>query len=279
MSGLNYDIYNQNSYVIRGERELYSKQICSNLKGRWYNKLKGGPGWIVSRDLQTTLETLVEGINKNLELDQMGKNAKGVHYHKKYHRADSDSDDDDDVVDGEDGAAVSYIRRFAKSPEFLDADKHADLISYNESVVEKTGSHSSGASRDKLPGPDDNYYNSENETQIMLQKYARSPAHAAARRGAPSRSSRVAPEPLAAPSLSSRRGSTSPPSRTKDDANDEDDDELEILELQLKIKEAKKQRKVRERDARRLAEMKEEVRHLEASLSTGGGAARGRSRR
>lgn len=44
--------YNELSFVIRGDTELYRKQL-KKLGGRWNPNLKGGSGWIFSKKKHT----------------------------------------------------------------------------------------------------------------------------------------------------------------------------------------------------------------------------------
>jgi hypothetical protein len=93
MSSLRYDDYNENSFVIYGDREKFTKAIRL-IGGRWNSKLKNGPGWTILKDKEDALKKLIQSIGgdvRDKQLDIIKQNIKHRKQQKKYHRAVSES--------------------------------------------------------------------------------------------------------------------------------------------------------------------------------------------
>jgi hypothetical protein len=91
-SSLTYDVYNEKSFAVRGDKELYQKRI-KQIKGSRYNpRLRGGTGWLVPRDKQNELDALIQKINLDNRLKTMQSHAKSRKDQRKYHRAVSDNE-------------------------------------------------------------------------------------------------------------------------------------------------------------------------------------------
>jgi hypothetical protein len=92
---LTYKVYNKTRLVVRGDRSKYGR-IISNLGGRWYGKLKGGPGWTISRDKESEIKKLMGVVQEDESLDNMKTSAKSRKNQKKYHRAVSEKESDEE---------------------------------------------------------------------------------------------------------------------------------------------------------------------------------------
>nr|QBK85288.1 MAG: hypothetical protein LCIVAC01_00970 [Iridovirus LCIVAC01] len=95
MSELTYKDYNKTRLVVRGDRSKYDR-IIRNLGGRWYGKLKEGPGWTISRDKEPELKKLLGIVQEDESLNNMKTSAKSRKNQKKYHRAISEHEESDE---------------------------------------------------------------------------------------------------------------------------------------------------------------------------------------
>lgn len=98
---LTYKVYNKTRLVVRGDKSKYGG-IISNLGGRWYGKLKDGPGWTISRDKEPELKKLTKVVQEDKNLNNMKTSAKSRKNQKKYHRAISEKESDEDKEEEED---------------------------------------------------------------------------------------------------------------------------------------------------------------------------------
>lgn len=92
---LTYKVYNKTRLVVRGDKSKYGG-IISNLGGRWYGKLKDGPGWTISRDKEPELKKLTKVVQEDQNLNNMKTSAKSRKNQKKYHRAISEKESDEE---------------------------------------------------------------------------------------------------------------------------------------------------------------------------------------
>lgn len=106
---MRYEIYSQNSFIIRDEMKGH-ETVLRKIGARWNPNLKKGTdkGWLISRKKQKELDDFFQNIEK---ISGMKQHAKPRQEQDKYHRAvsDTESDIDDELV-------AEYCKRFAKSP-------------------------------------------------------------------------------------------------------------------------------------------------------------------
>lgn len=89
MSTLTYEVYNQKSFAVRGDRDKF-QSVVKPLGGRWNARMKGGEGWLVPREKEAELKKVVEELQKEQILDE--SEIKSRKNQKKYHRAVSDTE-------------------------------------------------------------------------------------------------------------------------------------------------------------------------------------------
>jgi hypothetical protein len=54
---LSYEVYNDKSLVVRGDKDKYSI-LMKNCKARWNPRLKLGAGWIVSKEYENEIKNM-----------------------------------------------------------------------------------------------------------------------------------------------------------------------------------------------------------------------------
>ena len=73
-----YEDYNDKSIAVRGDRDKFGK-ILKEVNGRWNPRMKGGAGWLVSKEFASDLKKIAEqlvGLTV-LEVNDLGKLLKG----------------------------------------------------------------------------------------------------------------------------------------------------------------------------------------------------------
>ena len=61
---LTYEDYNKRSFAVRGDRKKYAKKL-KNVNGRWNQRMKDGPGWLVPKENLEGLKALIASVNKS----------------------------------------------------------------------------------------------------------------------------------------------------------------------------------------------------------------------
>lgn len=92
MSEIVYVQHNKKSLAIRADREKYGKLI-KGLGARWNSRMKGGPGWLLPLEKESSLKRLIENLQKESEITEIETNKKPRSSQKKFHRAISESSD------------------------------------------------------------------------------------------------------------------------------------------------------------------------------------------
>ena len=115
-TNLTYDVYNSNSFAVRGDKELYSKKM-KKIKGtRWNSRLKDGAGWLVPRTAQAELDAIIKATTMTQKLANMQGHAKPRKEQKKYRRAIS-GDEYSSAEEVEEKPVVKKHRKRSPSPK------------------------------------------------------------------------------------------------------------------------------------------------------------------
>jgi len=82
MSGdkLTYEVYNENSFVVRGDRKKHGEIMKTVKNSRWNPRLRDGAGWTVSKGEETALKRVINISNNEKEV-------KSRKDQTQYHRA------------------------------------------------------------------------------------------------------------------------------------------------------------------------------------------------
>ena len=88
---LTIEEYSENSFVIRGNTKEYKEQLKTGY-GRWNPRLKGGAGWIFSKNHMDTMKLFVNKINNETELKE--RKEYNQKFKPKPKEAEYDSDDE-----------------------------------------------------------------------------------------------------------------------------------------------------------------------------------------
>jgi len=97
---LTYEVYNKNSFVVRGDRATYGT-LMKKIGGRWNSRLNPTPGWTILKTKEDDLKKLLQSLSNSptKELEKIESGVKSRKEQNKYHRAVSESKDSDDESD------------------------------------------------------------------------------------------------------------------------------------------------------------------------------------
>jgi hypothetical protein len=146
---LSYEVYNDKSFVVRGDRDKYGI-ILKKCNGRWNPRLKQGAGWIVGKQYENEIKNIIQSLSKT-DTDRAKNNPITNEDHSKT-STDTESEVDETIH--------QQIVKYQDKNSISDEDDTIEPIIKNPKIH-----RSISASKYNISDSEDN--DSEQDTEIV----------------------------------------------------------------------------------------------------------------